>query len=184
MALEKLGRQLIALLGGGNETPKPSFFKKFWQESAQFHKICDLLPYDAYDRKSKLFYSDETVGFVIETHPLVGSSVEMQKELENIFATALPEGSSFQVMLWADPHVGDQLDEYVKARKEAPNPSSMLIKMAEKRADYLKSFAYDSPFKPFSVRNFRCFFSVSLVRTISRRDDEDICERIKSQLMT
>ena len=184
MALEKLGRKLIALLGGGNEAPKASFFKRFWQESAQFHKICDLLPYDAYDRKTKLFYSDETVGFVIETHPLVGSSVEMQKELENIFAAALPEGSSFQVMLWADPHVGDQLESYVDARKNAPNSSSMLIKMAEKRAEYLKSFAYDSPFKPFTVRNFRCFFSVSLRRTESRRDDEEICERIKSQLMT
>ena len=83
---------------------------------ANFYKICDLFPYDAYDPKTKIFYNQESLGFVIETAPLVGASSEMQKEVSNLFALALPEESSLQVLLWADPHIGDQLDAYQAAR--------------------------------------------------------------------
>ena len=184
--LAKLGKKLFSRLGedkarDGHNTEHQSQFQKAYAQMASFYKICDLLPYDAYYSKTKLFYNQESVGFVIETAPLVGASAEMQKEVSNLFAMALPEESALQVMLWADPHIGDQLDVYQQARH---GQSSTLQYMAEQRADYLKEFAYHSPFKPYCLRNFRCFLSFSKKRDTSTRADQELCERLKNQIVT
>lgn len=163
------------------ENNHPSQFQNIWSQMAAFTKFCDLLPYDAYDPKSKLFYNQESVGFIIETAPLVGASIEMQKEVSNLFALALPEESSLQVLLWADPHIGDQLKDYQAARK---NQSPTLQDMARQRVEHLKSFAYDSPFKPYSLRNLRCFFSFAKPRSSSIRSDQELCERLQAQITT
>jgi conjugal transfer ATP-binding protein TraC len=133
------------------------------------------------DPKTKIFYNQESLGFVIETAPLVGASSEMQKEVSNLFALALPEESSLQVLLWADPHIGDQLDIYQAARA---GQSETLQHMAKRRADYFKTFAYDSPFKPYCMRNYRCFFSFSKKRDSSIRADQELCEKLKNQVVT
>ena len=101
------------------------------------------MPYDAYDSSTKLFYNRESIGFVIETAPLVGASSEMQKEVANLFALALPETSALQVMLWADPHIGNQLDVYQQARQ---GQSATLQYMAQQRADYLTRVAFKEAF--------------------------------------
>lgn len=148
--LAKLGKKLFAHLGedqtseGRQGHAKISHHSQYVQAHshlADFHKLVDLLPYDAYDPKTKLFYSQASVGFVVETAPLVGASSEMQREVANLFAMSLPEESSLQVMLWADPHIGDQLDAYQAARS---GQSTTLQYVAKERADYLKQFAYDS----------------------------------------
>ncbi len=184
--LAKLGQKLLAKLGensnrSGRNTEHDSQFQQAYSEMAKFYKICDLLPYDAYDCKTKLFYNQESVGFVVETAPLVGASQEMQKEVANLFALALPEGSALQVMLWADPHIGDQLDIYQDTRQ---GQSLTLQYMAQQRADYLKEFAQHSPFKPYVLRNFRCFLSFSKQRDISTRADQELCERLRTQIVT
>jgi conjugal transfer ATP-binding protein TraC len=183
---EKIGAKVFSLLGensssDGRNTERHSQFQQAYEDMAAFYKVCDLLPYDAYDPKTKLFYNQTSVGFVIETAPLVGASEEMQKEIANLFALALPEESALQVMLWADPHIGDQLDAYQKARE---GQSATLQYMAQQRTDYLKGFAYDSPFKPYCLRNFRCFLSFSKKRDKSTRADQELCERLKNQIVT
>ncbi len=184
--LVKLGKKLFSQLGEdseehGHNPSDQSQFEKAMAQMAAFSKISDLLPYDAYDSSTKLFYNRESVGFVIETAPLVGASSEMQKEVANLFALALPETSALQVMLWADPHIGNQLDVYQQARQ---GQSATLQYMAQQRADYLKGFAHYSPFKPYSLRNFRCFLSFSKTRDSSVRSDQELCERLKNQIIT
>lgn len=182
----KLGKALLGedpTSGGAHH----SQFDDAWQQISAFYKICDLLPYDAYDPKTKLFYNQASVGFVIETAPLVGASEAMQKEVANLFALALPEESALQVMLCADPHIGDLLSFYENARQKinAPNLQSRTLQaMATQRADYLKSFAYHSPFRPYCLRNFRCFLSFAKKRETSVRADQDLCERLKNQVVT
>ena len=180
--LAKFGQKLF-----GNEANRKdrsesqSQFHEAYQQMASFYKICDLLPYDAYDSKHQLFYNQTSVGFVIETAPLVGASEEMQKEVSNLFALSLPEESAMQVMLWADPHIGDLLNNYQRARL---GQSRTLQYMAEQRVHYLKQFAYHSPEKPYSLRNFRCFLSITLKRGASGRADQELCDRLKSQVVT
>lgn len=206
---------------------KHSSSKHPWEEMAEFHKLCDLLPYDSFDEQHELFFNQDSVGFVLETVPLVGASEEMQKEISNLFHHVLPDGSSLQVMLWADPHVGDICDRFQKARREKgqgtrgekgqgrgesqgeshdnrtdhrsdnrtdhrsgdnrsgddgykhdghtgshhqdtstqKSPTQdipMLAELAQKRSDFLKSLAFDSPYRPYTVRTFRCIISLSL----------------------
>lgn len=184
--LAKLGKKLFGNLGDdhtrdGLNSGSSSQFKQAYRKLAAFHKLCDFLPYDAFDPRTKLFYNHDNLGFVIETAPLVGASSEMQQEISNLFAFSLPEGSSLQVLLWADPHIGDQLDVYQNARS---GQSTICQEIAKQRADYFKKFAFDSPFKPYSMRNFRCFLSFSKKRDVSVRDDHDSCERIKNQIIT
>lgn len=179
--LAKLSSKLFKGLDRQGENNHHSQFRDIWSQMSAFSKFCDLLPYDAYDPKTGLFYNQESVGFVIETAPLVGASIEMQKEVSNLFALALPEESSLQVLLWADPHIGDQLKDYQAARK---GQSATLQDMARQRAEHLKRFAYDSPFKPYSLRNLRCFFSFAKPRDTSIRSDEELCERLKDQITT
>jgi len=184
--LAALGKKLFSgsvddQSGDGSNGAHSSQFTKAFSEIASFYKICDLFPYDAYDPKTKIFYNQTSLGFVIETAPLVGASSEMQKEVSNLFALALPEESSLQVLLWADPHIGDQLDAYQAARA---NQSETLQHIARRRVEYLKTFAYDSPFKPYTLRNFRCFLSFSKKRDVSTRADQELCERLKNQIVT
>ena len=187
----KLGKKLLAQLGEdnnreGHNTEHQSQFQIAVKQMASFYKLCDLLPYDAYCPKTKLFYNQESVGFVIETAPLVGASAEMQKEVSNLFALSLPETSALQVMLWADPHIGDYLRVYQQARKTRSETlqSLTLQSMAKQRADYLKQFAYHSPFKPYCLRNFRCFLSFSKTRSAAVKADQELCDRLKNQIIT
>jgi len=66
--LAKLGKKLFSRFGedrsiDGHDTEHQSQFQKAYAQMASFYKICDLLPYDAYDSKTKLFYNQESVSF-------------------------------------------------------------------------------------------------------------------------
>ncbi|MEI8296240.1 MAG: TraC family protein, partial [Alphaproteobacteria bacterium] len=131
--LEKLGKYLLKALGEnpGRELPR-SPFHEIWQDMAEVcrHKIGNLFPYDSFVESHELFINDSTIGFVIETQPLVGSDEKMQKEISTLFENDLPEGSSLQVMLWADPHIGDWCNQYKSFRS---NKSQTLQEIVARR---------------------------------------------------
>jgi conjugal transfer ATP-binding protein TraC len=154
--LKKLGAKLFDLLGEKNYGTKPSYFEEVHQKLSQFYRIADLFPYEYYNDKFQLFFNNDSIGFVLETPPLVGASSEMQKEISGLFQNMLPEESSLQVMLFADPHIGAWLDLWQKTRVNLD-----LQDLASKRTAYLKRFAFDSPNQPYSLRNFRCLISFS-----------------------
>lgn len=149
----KIGEKLFDNLGEGSYGDMgKSYIKESYAQMASFHKICDLFPYSSFDDTHSLFINDESVGFVIETPPLVGSSEEMQKEISNLFLNIFPEESGIQFMLWADPHIGDKCDVYQESRK---GHGELFEDMAKHRADYLKSLVIDSKLSPYVLRNFR-----------------------------
>lgn len=156
----KIGEKLFDNLGEGNygDVGK-SYIKESYAQMASFHKICDLFPYNSFDDTHSLFINDESVGFVIETPPLVGSSEEMQKEISNLFLNILPEESGIQFMLWADPHIGDKCDIYQESRQ---GHGELFEDMAKHRVDYLKSLVIDSKLSPYVLRNFRCIISFNV----------------------
>ena len=180
--LSSLGARISQLFGEPEHTDKRySYMDEAYASMAGFYKVCDLLPYDSFDETNHLFYNHDSMGFVIETQPLVGASEEMQKEISNLFALVLPDKSSLQVLLWADPCIGDQTQAYVDARDHAPD---ILKELAKRRGEYLKTFAFDSPFKPYGLRNFRCILSFSLPRGHSAREDMQTLARLKEQITT
>ncbi len=122
----------------------------------KYPRITDLFPYETFDEKHRLFFNGDSVGFVLETPTLVGASEEMQKEVDGLFQNTLPEQSSLQVILWADPYIEELCDQWKGVRK-----SEMMKNLAERRTSYLKQMAFHSPYSPYCLRNFRCFLSYS-----------------------
>lgn len=156
---KSLGEKFFQLMGERSYGIKgPSMMDQAWDQMASFYKVCDLFPYDSYDERNQLFLNDDSVGFVIETLPLVGASDAMQKQISNLFQSVLPDESALQILLWSDPHIGYQCDRFKNYRH---GQSAMLCQIAERRAEYLKSLAFNSPFKPYCLRNFRCVVSFS-----------------------
>lgn len=155
--LSSLGEKLLNFLG---EKPFDSSSSHYLDELSnvlsKYPKICDLFPYETYDEKYQLFFNEGSVGFVLETPTLVGASEEMQKEVDGLFQNTLPEQSSLQVILWADPYIEELLDQWKSARR-----SETMKNLAARRAAYLKQMALNSPHSPYCLRQFRCFLSYS-----------------------
>lgn len=155
--IEKLGEKILQMLGEKDLCFKSdSHLEDFYEKLSQFHKISEIFPYESYDDKYQLFFNDSSVGFVLEAPPLVGSSEEMQKEINGLFQHVLPEESSLQVILYADPHIGSLLSAWQIERL-----GSVMEDIAKKRVDFLNQFAFNSPHDPYHLRNFRCFICYS-----------------------
>lgn len=155
--LAKLGEKLLNMFG---EKPFDGCQSHYLEEMAEFlakyPKITDLLPYETYDEKYRLFFNKDSIGFVLETPTLVGASEEMQKEIDGLFQNTLPELSSLQVILWADPYIEELSEQWRDARK-----SELMKNMAERRSSYLKRMSFHSPYSPYCLRNYRCFLAYS-----------------------
>jgi len=157
--LSQLGEKIAKAFGEQNlGVPSTSYFGPIVQSYGQQFMMADLFLYDNYDEQRRLFHNQDSVGFVLETLPLIGASEEMQKEVSSLFQYILPEGSSLQVMLWADPHIGDLCDAWKYARV---GQRPIIQKLAERRADFLRKMAFESPQSPYTLRNFRCVLSYS-----------------------
>lgn len=155
--LTKLGEKLLNAFG---EKPFDGCQSHYLEEMSQFlakyPKITELFPYETFDEKHRLFFNADSVGFVLETPTLVGASEEMQKEIDGIFQNTLPEQSSLQVILWADPYIEETCEQWKIARK-----SELMKNMAERRSSYLRQMSFHSPYSPYCLRNYRCFLAYS-----------------------
>lgn len=147
--------QKISDFFNGLASPKERNFSDF----GEIHHLSNFLPYEWYDPETGLFISKKSVGFILETAPLVGNNENMQKELSNIFTQILPEDSSLQSLIYADKNIGDILDMYTKIRENSPEVTQVL---AYKRVEYLSKLAIKSHLFPYVLRDFKCFMSVCL----------------------
>jgi conjugal transfer ATP-binding protein TraC len=155
--LEAFGNKIFKFFGEKDFGFKErTHFDETFAEFKNFHRILDLFPYEHYDPKHQLFFNMESVGFVLEMPPLVGASDEMQKEISGLFQHLLPEGSSLQFMLFADPNIDACLNRWQKLRSH-----SVMQSIAKLRVEHLKKFAFKSPNVPYALRDFRCIISFS-----------------------
>ncbi len=157
--LSQLGARIAKLFGEQDlGIPDHSWFESTLKDYGGQPVMANLFPYETYDEKTRLFRNRDSIGFVLETLPLTGASEEMQKEVSSLFQYILPEESSLQTILWADPHIGGICD-FWKEGQRGQNP--VIRKLAERRAEFLKGMAFDSPQSPYILRNFRCFLAYS-----------------------
>lgn len=155
MSLENIGKLINNILGGvGDKSSKSTI-----EFMGHFYHISDFLPYKYFDNEEKIFISEDGIGFILETTPLVGNTEKTQTELSNIFTQILPVESSIQVMLYADKNIDHLMDAYVKVRE---NSSHTLQQLAIRRSEHLKQLALQSHLSPYVLRDYRCFLSVSM----------------------
>ena len=157
--LSQIGAKVSKLFGEQDlGIPEQSWFESTLNEYSHQPVMANLFPYETYDEQTQLFRNQDSIGFVLETLPLTGASEEMQKEVSSLFQYILPEESSLQTILWADPHIGDLCDYWKEARR---GQNAVIQKLAERRAEFLKNMAFNSPQSPYTLRNFRCFLAYS-----------------------
>jgi conjugal transfer ATP-binding protein TraC len=161
-ALSTLGEKIVGFLGErvnyGTATDAPS--RKLINQYLGNFSFATLLPYQGYDAAKGLFYNEGSLGFVLETSPLIGCTEAMQRELSGLFQHTLPEGSSLQFLLWADPRIGGVLQNWGNARSGSRDIFQML---AHKRIAFLNQNVFGQEQKlsqqlsqHLPIRNFRC----------------------------
>ncbi|MBY0281875.1 MAG: type IV secretion system protein TraC [Alphaproteobacteria bacterium] len=150
---------------------------KLANEFLQTHSLSDLLPYRSFDLNTQLFLNRASVGFVLETLPLVGCGEEVPRQLTGIFQHALPLGSNLQCLLIASPHIDSWLKTWEKARYD--------LSSTPERADVLRELAKERCFafrnRP-AIRTFRLFISYSESHTIFKSFEEILA--LREQLVT
>jgi conjugal transfer ATP-binding protein TraC len=180
--LSDIGRKILSFFGEQEQGPvASSYYNEALKGLSQFHKVSEFLPYESYDETTQLFFNQDSLGFVIETLPLVGASEEMQREVSGLFQHVLPEESSLQIILWADPHIGDFCDAWQKARERR---NLIIENLAQKRSVFLKQQAFYSKQSPYCLRTFRCFLAYTQPKSSLNPVILADINRIKNQIQT
>lgn len=123
------------------------------------HSISSLLPYQFYDHETQIYHMQHTKGVLLQSSPMVGASDDNAEAIYNLLQRILPEGTIIQILLYASPYVGEELDRYTALRH---NQSDILEKNAEYRTNFLKEGAYQSLVKGqnYVLRDFQTYFSI------------------------
>lgn len=117
------------------------------------HSLSELLPYQSFDTETQLFRNRSSIGFVLETLPLVGCRADYPAQLTGFFQKAFPLGSNFQCLLLASSRVGTTLNKWQKARI---GHVDILEELAIERTFYMRQLATGR-----GVRTFRVILSYS-----------------------
>lgn len=73
--LSYFGEKDLGVQGGGAKGSRvSSYYNEAIHGLSQFHNLSEFLPYESFDEKTQLFFNQDSLGFVIETMPLVGAS--------------------------------------------------------------------------------------------------------------
>ena len=110
----------------------------------------------------------------------MGCTEEMQREISGLFQHTLPEGSSVQFMLWADPRIGDLLENWAKPRGDQ---GEVFTKLASRRINHLGDQVFNAH-EMASPRNFRCIISYSQKGNLENPVDEKKFLDLSDQIVT
>jgi conjugal transfer ATP-binding protein TraC len=160
-SLSSLGNKMAALLQERTDygvVESPSL--KLMNQYLETYPLSSLLPYRSYDVGTGLFHNENSVGFILETSPMIGSTEAMQREISGLFQHTLPEGSHIQFILWADPGIESFLKRWKKVR-ETQHP--IFQKLAERRVAHLQKMGIegDPNLPSLTIRNLRCIVAFS-----------------------
>ena len=141
--LKSLEKSIVSLFGEnsnyGVNIDVPS--RSYTNEMLETHSIGDFLPYVSFDENNNIFFNKNSHGFVIESLPLIGSSSEIENQLNALFKNTLPLGSNVQFLLIASPKIGKWLDTWQEPRL---NKGGVYAEIAKKRKEYFDTMILGS----------------------------------------
>jgi conjugal transfer ATP-binding protein TraC len=159
--VEQAGEKVAKLFGdytpqGVTKTPNRDKVRMMFDH----HMLSSLLPYETYDVESSIYVNKKSVGFILETSTLIGSSEEVENILSSVITDTLPSTADMQFLFWASPKIEPILDAFQAIRSK----NETFAWLAQKRVDYLKNGAHESlsSFGSLLLRNFRLFITVSM----------------------
>jgi len=136
------------------------------------HSLGEFLPYRCFEPETQIFYNLSSLGFVIETLPLVGCGEEIPRQLTGLFQHSLPLGSNLQCLLIASSRIEPWLKGWESARRgrsdsKTTSQSFILEELSKERCSSLRGLSQEN-----GVRTFRLLISYSepSLRAPSKRE--------------
>jgi conjugal transfer ATP-binding protein TraC len=135
--------------------------KNNYSEFLSYHTIASLLPYRIYDSKNDIYINNNSYSFIIELLPLIGGDEQTSNILTQLITDGLPEDCYVSFLNWASPNVEGFLDRWCKPREKA---GELYKKQSLERKKFFMRGIRQSLFPdvPFTIKNFRCFVSVTI----------------------
>ena len=173
----------------GTSSLEPPLSVQQMQRFFKNHHVGEILPFRSYDRASGFFYNTSSTGFILEFPPLVGCTAETEKELALLFQHTLPEGSSIQFILWADP----KIDLILAGFETSRSPGTIFERLAQERMNFIRATCHGVTHHPVtghpvtsrqSFRNFRCIVSVCVEGTLASPAKQEFLSNLKDQVTT
>jgi conjugal transfer ATP-binding protein TraC len=156
-----------------------SFLNQFLDNKEEYQKVHHSLPYRVYDEENKLYYNENSYGFILEVSPLFSASEDTVKILSSLFTEGVFENCTVQIINWASPKTEHIFDRYLNARNEG-----IYSKLASKRVEFYQSAGWESLFQnPFLLRDFRVFIAVSIPDSCKKIEQlKSLMEHLKTTL--
>jgi conjugal transfer ATP-binding protein TraC len=166
---DKWIKNVNQMVDGGITQISQSVSKKSEVKLFDHHFLSHLLPYEYFDPETSIFINKNSVGFILETTPLLGSSDDVENILASIITDILPAHVDMQFLLWASPKIGPVLDAFEEARSK----NEKFAWLAKKRTDYLKKGAFESlsGYGSLLIRDFRTYIIISSLKKNINMDD-------------
>lgn len=129
----------------------------------EYAHIRDLIPFKYYDSDSGLFINDNSIGFIIETQPLIGANEQLVESFNRILQSNIPREHYLQVSLLGSKAIKNIVDFGLKDfewKGEFANECNRVTR------NYYLSAAEDTfPNRanhPLTLREYRLFFSYTM----------------------
>lgn len=101
------------------------------------HVFSDLLSYRVYDPEENLFFNDGTVGFLLETPPVIGADVF--RTLQTAISSYCPPDGTIQFLSWASPNLVPNLTRWASQRHVQ---TPLMRKMVERRISHFNDLRF------------------------------------------
>lgn len=141
-----------------------------WKALLDSKGLSSVLPYEYYDEDNRLFFNDDSYGFMLEVTPATGLSADNIRVIAGILGSNVDPLTDMQFMLYASPDIYPQLNRWYKARASmaararreqgaGADEHAIYEELARRRVDYLSGGIWKSLLsdEALVVRDFRLF---------------------------
>lgn len=125
--------------------------------------ISDLIPLKYYDKENQLFINENSIGFIVETQPLIGANDTLVEGLCRVLQNNIPRDHTLQVILLGSQSIQSLLDYGIRNFKwKGANADDCNQITRNFYLDGAKNRLKNNIDHPLSLRDYRVIFSYSM----------------------
>ncbi len=120
-------------------------------------RLSSYLPYLA--EEDGIFFNKNSVGFVFEALPLIGSNEKIEQKLNSLFKNELPLGADIQFLLIASSKINHLLSSWANPRQQQ---GGLFRELATRRSNFFRKLgSVDADNASYCARDYKIIISVS-----------------------
>lgn len=169
-----------------SETPTVRALRQFHE---RFH-LASILPYEAYDPETGLYWNKDTVGFMLLGAPATGLDNNALRSLNGMLREEHPTDAILQISLLSNANVEQVMDNWSAAKyASGDNERDDVFKMlAKNRAAYFSKAKWQSLYEdePFLFRDYWLIISFFIPNDLGTVDksDEQMLQRTRQAFLS